>query len=92
MPCLSFKLFSIAGAGQGSRHYLETTVDHALMRGLVTAGPVMRRGELLCLGASVEIRLVVEARVLLAVIVPPALLSFGCVFVECDLLGLVCVR
>jgi hypothetical protein len=32
----------------------------------------------------------VEARVLLAVIVPPALLSFGCVFVECDLLGLVC--
>jgi hypothetical protein len=24
------------------------------------------------------------------VIVPPALLSFGCVFVKCDLLGLVC--
>jgi hypothetical protein len=28
----------------------------------------------------------VEARVLLAAIVPPALPSFGCVFVECDLL------
>ena len=23
---------------------IKTTVDHALMRGLVTAGPVMRRG------------------------------------------------
>jgi hypothetical protein len=23
---------------------MRTTVDHALMRGLVTAGPVMRRG------------------------------------------------
>jgi len=29
---------------QGRRHDHETTVDHALMRGLVTAGPVMRRG------------------------------------------------
>jgi hypothetical protein len=44
IPCLSFKLFSIAAAGQGRRHDHETTVDHALMRGLVTAGPVMRRG------------------------------------------------
>jgi hypothetical protein len=42
--CLSFKLFSVAAAGQGRRHDRETTVDHALMRGLVTAGPVMRRG------------------------------------------------
>jgi len=41
---LSFKLFSVAAAGQGRRHDHETTVDHALMRGLVTAGPVMRRG------------------------------------------------
>ena len=62
------------------------------MRGLVTAGPVMRRGASSVLGAQRQMRseLVVEAKVLLAVIVPPALLSFGCVFVECDLLGLVC--
>ena len=38
------KLFSIAATEQGRRHDHETTVDHALMRGLVTAGPVMRRG------------------------------------------------
>ena len=44
IPCLSFKLFSVAATGQGRRHDHETTVDHALMRGLVTAGPVMRRG------------------------------------------------
>ena len=31
---------------------IKTTVDHALMRGLDTAGPVMRRGAF-CLGASV---------------------------------------
>jgi hypothetical protein len=36
--------FSMAAAGQGRRHDPETTVDHALMRGLVTAGPVIRRG------------------------------------------------
>jgi len=41
---LSSKLFSAAAAEQGRRHDHETTVDHALMRGLVTAGPVMRRG------------------------------------------------
>jgi hypothetical protein len=41
---LSSKLFSAAATGQGRRHDHETTVDHALMRGLVTAGPVMRRG------------------------------------------------
>ena len=41
--CL-FKRFSMAADGQGSRHDHETTVDHALIRGLVTAGPVMRRG------------------------------------------------
>jgi hypothetical protein len=39
-----FKLFSMAAAGQGRRHDHETTVDHALIRGLVTAGPVIRRG------------------------------------------------
>ena len=44
IPCLSSKLFSAAATGQGRRHDQETTVDHALMRGLVTAGPVMRRG------------------------------------------------
>jgi len=38
------KRFSMAAAGQGRRHDHETTVDHALIRGLVTAGPVMRRG------------------------------------------------
>ena len=32
-----FKLFSMFAAGQGRRHDHETTVDHALMRGLVTA-------------------------------------------------------
>jgi hypothetical protein len=31
------KLFSMAAAGQGWKHDQETTVDHALMRGLVTA-------------------------------------------------------
>jgi hypothetical protein len=41
---LFFKLFSMAAAGQGRRHDHETTVDHALMRGLVAAGPVIRRG------------------------------------------------
>jgi hypothetical protein len=41
---LSFKLFSMAATGQSRRHDHETTVDHALIRGLVTAGPVMRRG------------------------------------------------
>jgi len=41
--CFSSR-FSMAAAGQGRRHDHETTVDHALMRGLVTAGPVMRRG------------------------------------------------
>ena len=44
IPCLFVKLFSVAAAGQDRRHDHETTVDHALMRGLVTAGPVMRRG------------------------------------------------
>jgi hypothetical protein len=42
--CSSFELFSMAAAGQGRGQDHETTVDHALMRGLVTAGPVMRRG------------------------------------------------
>ena len=44
IPCLSFKLFSVAATGQSRRHDHETTVDHALIRGLVTAGPVIRRG------------------------------------------------
>jgi hypothetical protein len=39
IPCFSFKLFSMAATEQGRRHDHETTVDHALMRGLVTAGP-----------------------------------------------------
>src|SRR5215469_16273362 len=43
-PRLAFKLFSVAAARQGRRHDHEATVDHALMRGLVAAGPVMRRG------------------------------------------------
>jgi transposase len=40
--CTSF--FSMAAAGPSRRHDHETTVDHALMRGLITAGPLMRRG------------------------------------------------
>lgn len=36
---LVFKLFSMAASEQGRRHDHETTVEHALMRGLVTAGP-----------------------------------------------------
>ena len=40
--CL-FKRFSMADTGQSRRHYHETTVDHALVRGLVTAGPVIRQ-------------------------------------------------
>jgi hypothetical protein len=43
LACL-FKLFSMAATGQSRRHDHETTVDHALIRGLVTAGPVIRRG------------------------------------------------
>jgi alkyl hydroperoxide reductase subunit AhpC len=39
IPCFSFKLFSMTASEQGRRHDHETTVDHALMRGLVTAGP-----------------------------------------------------
>src|SRR5215207_9145849 len=42
--CSRVELFSSAAAGHGRRHDHQTTVDHALMRGLVTAGPVMRRG------------------------------------------------
>ena len=38
------ELFSAAAAGHGRRHDHQTTIDHALMHGLVTAGPVMRRG------------------------------------------------
>ena len=34
--CL-FKRFSMAATGQSRRHDRETTVDHALIRGLVTA-------------------------------------------------------
>ena len=42
--CLFSKLFSLAAVGQSRRHDHETTVNHALMRELVIAGPVMRRG------------------------------------------------
>ena len=41
---LVLQAFSVAAPGQGWRHDHKTTVDHALIRGLVTAGPVMRRG------------------------------------------------
>src|SRR4029077_10933227 len=37
--CL-FKRFSMAATGQSRRHDHDTTVDHALIRGLVTAAPV----------------------------------------------------
>jgi hypothetical protein len=42
LPFVSF--FGTAAPGKGRRHDYETTVDHSLIRGLVTAGPVMRRG------------------------------------------------
>jgi hypothetical protein len=42
LPFVSF--FGTAAPGKGRRHDHETTVDHSLIRGLVTAGPVMRRG------------------------------------------------
>jgi hypothetical protein len=41
---LASQAFSVVAPGQGWKHDHETTVDHALIRGLVTAGPVMRRG------------------------------------------------
>jgi len=52
--------------GQSRGHGLKTTVDHALIRGLITAGPDASRS-FLCLGTSVGpgVRLLVEARVLL---------------------------
>jgi len=42
--CLFSKLFSMAAVGQSRRHDHQTTADHALMRELVIAGPVMHRG------------------------------------------------
>ena len=43
---LACERFRMAATEQGRRHAtpIKTTVDHALMRGLATAGPVMRRG------------------------------------------------
>ena len=41
---LARERFRMAATEQGRRHDHQTTVDHALMRGLDTAGPVMRRG------------------------------------------------
>src|ERR1700733_8610934 len=40
IPCLSFKLFSMAATEQGRGHDHEKTVDHALLCGVVNAGPV----------------------------------------------------
>ena len=57
---------------------MRTTVDHALLRGVVTAVPVMSRGGSSVLDPESDIiRLLVETRVLLAVTVPPALPNFG---------------
>jgi hypothetical protein len=50
---LAVELILVAAAEQGWRHDPETTVDPALMRGLVTAGPDASRS-VLCLEASVE--------------------------------------
>jgi hypothetical protein len=36
--------FRMAATEQGRRRVIKTTIDLALMRGLATAGPVMRRG------------------------------------------------
>jgi hypothetical protein len=35
IPCSLLELFSMASVGHGRRHDHETTIDHALMRGLV---------------------------------------------------------
>jgi hypothetical protein len=76
LPFVSF--FRTAATGKGRKHDHETTVDHSLIRGLVTAGPVMRRGASSVYDpASDKIRLIEFTRVPLAVIVPPALPSFG---------------
>ena len=57
---------------------IKMTADHARMRGLDTAGPVMRRGVFRLVGQRRKLSgWIVDARVLLAVTVPPALLSFG---------------
>ena len=52
--------------GQSRRHDFKTTVDHALIRGLVTAGPDASRS-CLCLENQrrIETRLLVVTRVLL---------------------------
>jgi hypothetical protein len=72
---------------------MKTTVDHAVMRGLATAGPVMRRGaSSVKQPASDEIRLVVDTRVLLAVTVPPALPSFRALMRWLTFLGVTEVR
>jgi hypothetical protein len=63
--CLTSKRFCLAASEQGWRRGLETTVDHALMRGLATAGPDTSRS---CLGLETSvgiIRLLVQTRVLL---------------------------
>jgi hypothetical protein len=84
---LASQVFSVAVPGQGRRHDHETTVDHALIRGL--AGPVMRRGaSSVQFPASGKILLIVPSRVLLAVTVPPPLSRFRCdtqVEQSCDL-------
>ena len=41
---LARERFRMAATEQGGGTIIKTTVDHALMRGLVAAGPVMRRG------------------------------------------------
>ena len=41
---LARERFRMAATEQGRGTIIKTTVDHALMRGLATAGPVMRRG------------------------------------------------
>ena len=69
MPCLHASGSEWPPLSRAGGTLIKTTLDHALMRGLDTAGPVVRRGASLVAEApaSQNIRLIVDARVLLAV-------------------------
>ena len=53
IPCSCWSCSAGRRLGMGGGTIMNTTVDHALMRGLVSAGPVMRRGAASCLATSV---------------------------------------
>jgi hypothetical protein len=47
----------MAAAGRAGGTIIKTTVDQALMRGLVTAGPLIRRGAASVYGPASGVRL-----------------------------------